>query len=58
MNVNINLMIENESKIRNGLKLNGDVSVKIQKSIICFKKAILGILLNVFVKMVNIKQEL
>ena len=53
VNVNVNLMVENATQIKNGIPINDGKSVKIQKSIVCVKKIIFGILLHVSVKMVN-----
>ena len=51
-------MVENVNPIKNGIKMNVDVSVKIQKKIACVKNIIFEILLHVTVKMVNIQQVL
>ena len=50
-NVNVNLMVENVIQIKSGITINFDVSVKNTTDV---KKIILGILLHVVVKMVNI----
>ena len=47
-------MVENVNPIKNGITMNVDVSVKIQKKIGCVKNIIFKILLHVTVKMVNI----
>ena len=46
-------MLESEIQIKSGIMINANVSVKIQKFIMCAKK-IFGILLHVVEKMVNI----
>ena len=48
-NVNVSLMIENVTQIK---------SAKIQKNIMCAKKIILGILLHVLLKMVDMQEVL
>ena len=53
MNVNVNLMVENVIEIKSGITINTDVSVKIQKNIICTKNITFGILLHVVAKMIN-----
>ena len=50
-NVNVNLMQENLSQIKNWISLNVDVSVKNTKYV---KKNIFGILLHVVAKIENI----
>ena len=50
-NVNVNLMAENEIQIKSEIIINVDVNIK---NIIYVKKIIFGILLHVYVKMVNI----
>ena len=47
-------MVENVTQIKSAITINVDVSVKIQKKVICGGKIIFGILLRVPVKMVNI----
>ena len=53
-NANVNLMVENLIQIISGITINVDVSVKIQKNIMCAIKIIFGILILVVAKMVNI----
>ena len=53
-NANVNLMAENLIQIISGITINVDVSVKIQKNIMCAIKIIFGILILVVAKMVNI----
>ena len=50
-NVSLDLMAENEIQIKSEIIINVDVNIK---NIIYVKKIIFGILLHVFVKMVNI----
>ena len=52
-NVNVNLMVENVTRLRSGITINVDVSTKFQKNIMWVKKIIIGILPHVLVKMVN-----
>ena len=52
VNENINLMIENVTRINNGIIIYAHVSAKIQKNIMHVKKIIFGIL-DVVVKMIN-----
>ena len=47
-------MVENVTQIKNGIKINIGISVRILKNIICAKKVISEILLRVAVKMANI----
>ena len=54
MSVNVNLMVKNVIRIKNGRVINVGVSVKIWKNIMCAKNIIFGILLHVVAKMVNI----
>ena len=51
-------MVENRTRIKSGIMINVDVSAKIQKNIMHAKEIIFGILLQVVVKMLNIKQVL
>ena len=51
--VDVNLMVENVTRLRSGITINVDVSTKVQKNIMWAKKIIIGILLHVLVKMVN-----
>ena len=50
-NVNVNLIEEDVIQMKNGIKVNVDANVK---NIIYVKKIIFRILLNAFVKMINI----
>ena len=52
-NVNVNLMVENVIQIKSGTTVNVDVAVKILKNIICVKKIIFTIRLNIVTKMVS-----
>ena len=54
MNVNVNLMVENETQIKSAVTINVGTSVKIKKKHRVCKKVIFGILLHVLAKMVNI----
>ena len=58
VNVNVNLMVENVTRIKSGIIINVFVSAKIQKNIMHAKRIIFGILLHVVVKMLNIYQLL
>ena len=51
MNVNLNLIEENVSQIKSGIMINLDVSLE---NVIYFKKIVIGVLLNIVAKMVNI----
>ena len=52
-------MVENVTRIINGISANIGVSVKLQKKhLVCVEKAIFGILLHVVVKMVNMQEVL
>ena len=53
-NVNECLSVSNVTQIKSGIMINNDVSATIQKKIMHVKKIILGILLHLIVKMVNI----
>ena len=55
MNVKVNLMEQNVIQINGGIKRNVNVSVK---EFMYVKKIMLGILVNVFVKMENNRQVL
>ena len=55
-NVNINSTVENVTQIKSGTTINVGVTIKIRQNIICAKKIILGMLLHVVVKMVNIQE--
>ena len=48
---------KNVSQIKIGIKINVSVSVKIQKTVVCVKKFIFGILLLVVVKMPHITSQ-
>ena len=50
----LNLMVENVTQIKRGIKINVGASVKIKKNIVCTKKIIFGILLHLVTKMSNI----
>ena len=54
MNVSVNLIVEDVIQIKSRITIKVDVSVKIQKNIMCVKKIIFGILLHVVEKMANI----
>ena len=58
VNVNVNLMVENVTRIKSGIIINVFVSTKIQKNKMHSKRIIFGILLHVLVKMLNIYQLL
>ena len=57
-NVNVNLMVKNVSQIKSETTINVGVGVKTWKNIMCAKKMTFGILLHVFVKMVNMTELL
>ena len=57
-NVNVNLMVKNVSQIKSETTINVGVGVKTWKNIMCAKKITFGILLHVFVKMVNMTELL
>ena len=52
--MNLNLMVENVIQIKSRITINADVSVKIQKIVMCVKNILFGILLHILAKMVNI----
>ena len=52
--VNANLMVENVTQSKSGRTINVDMSAKIQENVTCTKKIMLGTLVHVLVKMVNI----
>ena len=54
MNVNASLKLANVTQIKGEVMINVDVSGKIQKNITHVTKIIFGVLLHVFVKIVNI----
>ena len=56
-NVNVNLMVENVTQIKNGIKINITVGANIQEKM-CTKKVIFGILLNVLVKIFDMQETL
>ena len=51
-------MVENVIQIKSGMTINIGASVKIQKNIMSAEKTIIGILLDLIAKIVNIKQVL
>ena len=53
-NVNVNLTIENVTRIKSETMMNVDVSIEIQKNMMHVKKIIFRILLHVLVIMLNI----
>ena len=52
--VNVNLAIENVTRIKIGIMINVDVSANIQKNMMYVKKIIYGILPHLFMKLLNI----
>ena len=52
--VNVNLAIENVTRIKIGIMINVDVSANIQKNMMYVKKIIYGILAHLFMKLLNI----
>ena len=52
-NVNVNSIVENVTQTKIEKTVNVSESIKIQKNIVCEKKIIYGILLNVLAKIVN-----
>ena len=52
--VNVNLMLENLSQIKSGITINVDVNARIWENIMYARKVIFGVLVHVFVKLVNI----
>ena len=52
--VNVNLMLENETQMENGIIINIDVSANFQENIVREKQFICGILIHELVKMLNI----
>ena len=52
-------MVENVTRLKNGISANVGVSVKLKKNhLVCVNKTIFGILLHVVVKMVNMQEVL
>ena len=51
VNVNVNLIAENVNQIKSGIMINLDVSLE---NVIYLKKIVIGVLLNIVAKMVNI----
>ena len=54
MNVNTNLVVDNETRMKSGIMIYVGASEKNQENIMHIKKIIFGILLHVVVKMSNI----
>ena len=54
MNLNVNLMVENVTRIKSAIMINVGASAKIQRNMMHAKKIIFGVLVHVFVGMVNI----
>ena len=54
--MNVNLIVKNLTRIKNGITIIVGVSVKIQKNIVSTKKITFEIQQHVFAKMVNIKE--
>ena len=54
MNVHVNLMAENITQIKSGMKNWVNASAEIQEKISCAKKVIFRILVHELVKMVNV----